>query len=155
MSFCCCLSRKRSPANPSPMPEGGDGLRGVEFSPRTSYASSIAPPMPEGGDGLRGVEFSPRTSYASSIAPPMPGGGDGPHGVEFSPRTSYASSEAFSLTGTSGVDVDNPELAGYYAPEGPAAQSIPSAAQELRGFYEPQPMVSAPVRNLPHKTSYA
>ncbi|KAI0108361.1 hypothetical protein F4814DRAFT_427691 [Daldinia grandis] len=82
-------------------------------------------PRSTGDSGLRGVEFSPRSSIASSVAP-----------------AAIAS-------------LDNPELAGYYSPPGPRAIPPPNAAQELRGYYAPEPAPAPAVQPRAHPTKVA
>lgn len=106
MSFCCGLFRKKA-ATPAPQ-RVSDGLQGVEFSPRNSYASSHAPHRVS--DGLQGVEYSPRASYASS----------------------HASGPAIVIAQNPEL-IGYYAPGGSAGPALPAA----SPSQELRGYYEP------------------
>ncbi|KAK7917227.1 hypothetical protein PG985_010835 [Apiospora marii] len=150
MSLCCGLfggSKRPALAQAAPAAAARpaqNGLEGVEFSPRHSFASSNGGGARLGGvrpgqSGLEGVEFSPSHSFASSD-----GGGYRP-GAVLQSRTQPQ------------LPAQNPELVGYYAPS-PELQAPRSAdpdpSQELRGFYEPQASGPAPVRVHPQKSTY-
>ncbi|KAI1806082.1 hypothetical protein F4811DRAFT_188238 [Daldinia bambusicola] len=92
---------------------------------------------PAGHNGLRGVEFSPRSSISSSVAPVA---------VE-----SSSSQQPGQLTAA----LNNPELAGYYSPPAPRVMPPPNPAQELRGYYAPEPAPIPRPRVHPTKVAYS
>ncbi|KAI0009922.1 hypothetical protein F4779DRAFT_579832 [Xylariaceae sp. FL0662B] len=81
-------------------------------------------------DGLRGVEFSPRSSFASSRAPPQ---------AASAPTANQPSIE----------------LAGYYSPPAPRVQPLPGPAQDIRGYYAPEPAAFRPPNAIPRNTLYS
>ncbi|KAK7972978.1 hypothetical protein PG996_007200 [Apiospora saccharicola] len=148
MALCCGLiggSKRSGPVQavpPAAARPAQDGLRGVEFSPRHSFASSNgggARPgaLRPGQSGLEGVEFSPSPSFASSD-----GGGHRQGAIVHRRAEPHQ-------------PAPNPELVGYYAPlPSPELQAHSDPSQELRGFYEPQASGPLPARVQPQKSTY-
>ncbi|KAI1463865.1 uncharacterized protein F4812DRAFT_444783 [Daldinia caldariorum] len=92
---------------------------------------------PTGENGLQGVEFSPRSSIASSVAP-----------------VAVASSSS-TQPHRPAAALNNPELAGYYSPPASQVMSLPNPAQELRGYYAPEPAPIPRPRVHPTKVAYS
>ncbi|OTA95048.1 hypothetical protein M434DRAFT_231157 [Hypoxylon sp. CO27-5] len=93
-------------------------------------------------DGLRGVEFSPRSSMVSSTRASVPAS---------APALAASSS---AQTTAPAVNLNNPEIAGYFSPPAPRPLPQPDPLRDVRGFYAPEPVAAVQSNTRPWNARY-
>ncbi|KAK9413090.1 hypothetical protein SUNI508_12075 [Seiridium unicorne] len=115
MSLCCGLFQRRPARQPAQPAQGNnDGLQGVEFSPRTSYASSHNEEI---------TTTRPSTNAQRPAAVPQATQNQHPELV------GYYSPSASALARPQVLYRPSQELAGFYGPQ-PAVSQQPQRYQE-------------------------